>query len=105
MIGRELGRIKVLSRVVDSPEMSRTLPAILNASPQQVQRRLRTIRIDGASALRHKARGRPLGTRIRDGVCELALALVRASYAFPIYACVMSVALCAGLRTRHAVAH
>jgi hypothetical protein len=46
-----------------------------------VQRPLRTFRVEGAPVLRHKARGRPSNNRLRDGVRDLALALVRESYA------------------------
>ncbi len=54
---------------------------VLGLSPRQVQRLLRTFRVEGAPALRHKARGRPSNKHLRDDAWDLALALVRESYA------------------------
>ena len=81
MSERELGRIEVLSRVVERRMSVAHAAEVLGLSPRQVQRLLRTFREDGAPALRHKARGRPSNNRLRDGVRDLALAFVRESYA------------------------
>lgn len=81
MSERELRRIEVLSRVVEGRLSVAHAAEVLGLSPRQVQRLLRTFREDGAPALRHKARGRPSNNRIRAGVRDLALALVRESYA------------------------
>ena len=81
MSERELGRIEVLSRVVEGCMSVAHAAEVLGLSPRQVQRLLRTFREDGAPALRHKARGRPSNNRLRDGVRDLALVLVRESYA------------------------
>lgn len=81
MSERELGRIEVLSRVVEGRLGVAHAAEVLRLSPRQVQRLLRTFRVEGAPALRHKARGRPSNNRLRDGVRDLALALVRESYA------------------------
>ncbi|MBP1806929.1 ISNCY family transposase [Rubellimicrobium aerolatum] len=81
MSERELRRIEVLSRVVECRLSVTQAAGVLGLSPRQVQRLLRTFREDGAPALRHKARGRPSNNRLRDGVREFALALVRESYA------------------------
>jgi transposase len=81
MSERELRRIEVLSRVVEGRLSVTHAAEVLGLSPRQVQRLLRTFREDGAPALRHKARGRPSNNRIRDGVRDLALALIRESYA------------------------
>ena len=81
MSERELRRIEVLSRVVEGRLSVAHAAEVLGLRPRQVQRLLRTFREDGAPALRHKARGRPSNNRLRDGVRDLALALVRESYA------------------------
>ena len=81
MSERELRRIEVLSRVVEGRLSVVHAAEVLGLSPRQVQRLLRTFRVEGAPALRHKARGRPSNNRLRDGVRDLALALVRESYA------------------------
>jgi transposase len=80
MSERELGRIEVLSCVVEGRMSVVHGAEVLGLSPRQVQRLLRTFREDGAPALRHKARGRPSNNRLRDSVRDLALALVRESY-------------------------
>ncbi|TNC58980.1 ISNCY family transposase [Rubellimicrobium roseum] len=81
MSERELRRIEVLSRVVEGRLSVAHAAEVLGLSPRQVQRLLRVFREDGAPALRHKARGRPSNHRLRAGVRDLALALVRESYA------------------------
>ncbi len=81
MSERELSRIEVLSRVVESRMGVTHAAEVLGLSPHQVQRPLRTFRVEGAPVLRHKARGRPSNNRLRDGVRDLALVLVRESYA------------------------
>lgn len=47
---------------------------------RQVQRLLKTFQIDGASALRHKARGRRSNREIGDGIRDFAVCLVREHY-------------------------
>ena len=55
--------------------------AVLGMSARQVQRLLRRFRIEGAAAIRHKARGRRSNNRVHDGVRDYALILIRESYA------------------------
>lgn len=81
MSERELQRIDVLSRVVEGRLSVTQAASVMGLSPRQVQRLLRTFRVEGAPALRHKARGRPSNKRLRDDAWDLALALVRESYA------------------------
>jgi len=81
MSERELSRVEVLSRVVEGRMSVAHAAEVLGLSPRQVQRLLKVFRVEGAPALRHKARGRPSNNRIRDGVRDLALALVREGYA------------------------
>ena len=81
MSERELRRVEVLSRVVEGRLSVAHAAEVLGLSPRQVQRPLRTFRRDGAPALRQKVRGRPSTNRLRDGMRDLALALVRESYA------------------------
>ncbi|TNC51161.1 ISNCY family transposase [Rubellimicrobium rubrum] len=81
MSERELPRIEVLSCVVEGRLSVARAADLLGLSPRQVQRLLRTFQVEGAPALRHKARGRPSNNRTLPGVRDLALALVRESYA------------------------
>ena len=81
MSERELGRIEVLSRMVEGRMSVADAAEVLGLSPRQVQRLLRVFRVEGEPALRHKGRGRRSNHRLRDGVRDLALALVRESYA------------------------
>src|SRR3954470_7060525 len=50
---------------------------VLALSTRQVQRLLRAYRSGGAGSLAHKARGRPSNNRIREGVRNQAVELVR----------------------------
>ena len=81
MSERELRRIEVLSRVVEGRWSVVHAAGVLGLSARQVQRLLTIFREAGAPALRRKARGRPSNNRIRDGVRDFALALVRENYA------------------------
>ncbi len=53
----------------------------MGVSRRQAQRLLRRLRAKGAVAVRHRARGRAPDDRIRGGVREHALTLVRENYA------------------------
>ena len=59
MSERELGRIEVLSCVVEGRMSVAHVADVLGLSPRQLQLQLKKLRRDGALALGHKARGRP----------------------------------------------
>jgi Winged helix-turn helix len=81
MSERELHRIEVLSQVLDGATSVTSAANLLALSPRQVQRLILKFTEEGAPALRHKARGRPSNNRIRVGVRDYALALIRENYA------------------------
>ena len=81
MSERELHRIEVLSEVVERRRTIASAAIVLSLSVRQVQRILRTFCIEGAPALRHRGRGRRSNNRIKDGVRDLALQLIRERYA------------------------
>lgn len=54
--------------------------SLLDVSVRQVQRLLKTFQADGATALRHKARGWHSNNRIVDGVRDIVLELIREHY-------------------------
>jgi transposase len=81
MSERDLHRIEVLSQVLDGATSISTAAGVLGLSAHQVQRLMIRFREKGSASLRHKARGRPSNNRIRDGVRDYALALIRDNYA------------------------
>jgi hypothetical protein len=81
MSERELNRIEVLSRIMEGRLSVSAASAVLALSPRQVRRLIATFRVDGAAAIRHKARGRRSNNRIHDGVRDYAVALIREHYA------------------------
>ena len=81
MSERELHRIEVLSEVVEGRRTLASAAIVLSLSVRQVQRIVRTFCLEGAPALRHQSRGRRSNNRIKDGVRDLALQLVRERYA------------------------
>jgi transposase len=81
MSERELQRVEVLSRVMDGTTCVTMAAAVLGLSARKLQRLLQRFRTEGAAAIRHKARGRQSNNRVRDGVRDDALALIRESYA------------------------
>ena len=81
MSERELHRIEVLSEVIERRRTIASAAIVLSLSVRQVQRIMRTFCLEGATALRHRSRGRRSNNRINDGVRELALQLVRERYA------------------------
>ncbi|WP_410216909.1 ISNCY family transposase [Paracoccus sp. (in: a-proteobacteria)] len=80
MSERELQRIEVLAQVLDGSLRSVTAASLLGLSPRQVQRLVRSIREDGAMAVRHKLRGRPSNNRISDLKRDYILSLIRSDY-------------------------
>ena len=80
MSERELQRIEVLSKIVERRMTTVTAAHVLGLTRRQVQRLLKTFQIDGASSLRHKARGRRSNREIGDGIRDFAVCLVREHY-------------------------
>jgi transposase len=80
MSERDLQRIEVLSKIVEGRMTIVAASSVLAVSTRQVRRLLDVFERDGAAAIRHKARGRPSNNRIRDGVRDYVLALVRERY-------------------------
>jgi transposase len=80
MSERDLQRIEVLSKIVESRMTIVAASSVLAVSTRQVRRLLDVFERDGAAAIRHKARGQPSNNRIRDGVRDYVIALVRERY-------------------------
>ena len=64
----ELNRIEVLSRILEGRLSVASAASVLALNRRQVHRLIARFRVDGAAAIRHKARGRRSNNRIRDGV-------------------------------------
>ena len=58
-----------------------TAANVLGLSRRQVHRLLKIFQINGAAAIRHKARGRKSNHRIDPGIRDYAIALVKEAYA------------------------
>ncbi|MER9952808.1 helix-turn-helix domain-containing protein, partial [Mesorhizobium sp. M0047] len=80
MSERELQRIEVLSKVTDRRMTTIAAAHVLGLTRRQVQRLLKTLQVDGAGGLRHKARGRRSNHQIIDGIRDFTLSLVREHY-------------------------
>lgn len=81
MSERELNRIEVLAQVNDGRLSVMDGALLLGLSKRQIFRLLVRFRKDGASGLRHKARGKAPNNRIHDARRSYALDLVRERYA------------------------
>ncbi|MFT4959439.1 MAG: hypothetical protein ACI92Z_000514 [Paracoccaceae bacterium] len=68
MSERELNRIEVLSQVTQLRMTAVTAASLLGLSRRQVHRLLKTFQLNGATAIRHKARGRRSNNRIDPAV-------------------------------------
>ncbi|MFG5381931.1 ISNCY family transposase [Yoonia sp. R2-816] len=80
MSERELNRVEVLAQVDDGRLSVDNAANMLNLTRRQVFRLLKRYRQDGASAIRHKARGKPPNNRIHHAKRAYALALIKESY-------------------------
>ena len=80
MSERELNRIEVLSQVTQRRMTAVTAANVLGLSRRQVHRLLKTFQLNGAAAIRHKARGRRSNNRIDPMVREFAVTLDRETY-------------------------
>jgi transposase len=81
MSERELNRVEVLAQVDDGRLSFDNAANILDLTRQQIFRLLKRYRQDGASAIRHKARGKPPNNRIHHAKRDYALSLIKESYA------------------------
>ena len=81
MSERELNRVEVLAQVDDGRLTVDNAANMLDLTRRQIFRLLKRYRQDGASAIRHKARGRPPNNRIHGAKRDYAMALIRESYA------------------------
>ena len=82
MSERELNRVEVLAQVDDGRLSVDTAANMLGLTRRQIFRLLKRYRQDGASAIRHKARGKPPNNRIHHAKRDYALlSLIKESYA------------------------
>lgn len=80
MSERELNRVEVLAQVDDGRLTVENAANLLDLTRRQVFRLLKRYRQDGASAIRHKARGKPPNNRIHKAKRDYALALIKENY-------------------------
>lgn len=81
MSARELNRIEILAQVDDGRLTVENATNMLDLSRRQVFRLLKRFRLDGASAIRHKARGRRPNNHIHEAKRDYALSLIKERYA------------------------
>lgn len=81
MSERELNRIEVLAQVDDGRLNVQNGANMLAITKRQMFRLLKRYRQDGASAIRHKARGKTPNNKIHNAKRAFALALIKESYA------------------------
>ena len=81
MSERELNRIEVLAQVDDGRLNVQNGANMLDITKRQMFRLLKRYRQDGASAIRHKARGKTPNNKIHKAKRDYALALIKEGYA------------------------
>jgi len=81
MSERELNRVKVLAQVDDGRLTVDNAANMLDLTRRQIFRLLKRYRQNGASAIRHKARGKPPNNRIHHAKRDYALSLIKENYA------------------------
>lgn len=81
MSEREMRRIEVLAQVDDGRLSVEAGANNLGLSRRQMFRLLKRYRADGASAIRHKSRGRTSNNRIHPAKRDYALSVIKESYA------------------------
>lgn len=88
MSERELSRVEVLAQVDDDRLSIDNAAHMLALTRRQIFRLLKRYRQIGASAIRHKARGKPPNNRIHHAKRDYALSIIKESYADfgPIFA-------------------
>lgn len=80
MSERELQRVEILAQVDDRRLSVDNAANMLALTRRQVFRLLKLYRQDGASAIRHKARGKPPNNRIHKAKRDYALSLIQENY-------------------------
>ena len=80
MSERELNRIEILSQIDDGRLSVSAAANMLDLTERQIYRLLKTYRIDGASGIRHKARGQTSNNKIHKAKREYAMAWVHETY-------------------------
>ena len=80
MSERELKRVEVLAQVDDGRLSVDNAANMLALTRRQIFRLLKLYRQDGASAIRHKARGKPPNNRIHKAKRDYALSLIKDNY-------------------------
>ncbi|KAB7784122.1 ISNCY family transposase [Methylorubrum populi] len=81
MSERELQRVEVLTAILAGRQSVTAAARLLGLSRRHVHRLINVYRAEGASVLRHGARGRRSNRALSDGLRELALVYVREHYA------------------------
>ena len=81
MSERELNRVEVLAQIDDGRLTVAAGANVLAMSKRQVFRLLKKYRMDGASAIRHKARGRSPNNQIHKAKRDYVLDLIEEKYA------------------------
>ena len=81
MSERELNRIEVLAQVDDGRLSVQNGANMLDITKRQMFRLLKTYRTEGATAIRHKARGKVPNNKIHKAKRDYAVALVKENYA------------------------
>jgi len=77
MSEREPDRVEVLGQLDDGRLNIDNAANLLDLTRRQVFRLLKRYRQDGASAIRHKARGKPSNNRIHYSKCDCALSIIK----------------------------
>lgn len=80
MSERELNRVEVLAQVDDGRLSVDNAANMLDLTRRQIFRLLKRYRQDGASAIRHQARGKPPNNRIHHAKRDYALSLIKEQY-------------------------
>ena len=80
MSARELNRVEVLAQVDDGRLSIDHAASMLGLTRRQIFRLLKRYRQDGASAIRHRARGKPPNNRIHKAKRDYALSLIKEDY-------------------------
>ena len=76
----ELNRVEVLAQVNDGRLTVDNAANLLDLTRRQIFRLLKRYRQDGASAIRHNARGKPPNNRIHNAKRDYALSLIKENY-------------------------
>ncbi len=80
MSERDLNRIEVLAQIDDRRLSVQSGANMLDITKRQMFRLLKTYRTEGATAIRHKARGKTPNNKIHKAKRDYAVALVKENY-------------------------